>query len=384
MKTNENITIFHIVENYLSKHYDLKFNSISLQIEISIKTKNEWEVLNENDIWLELQKKKIKISMSSFIAILKSNYIQNYNPIKDYFETLSKWDGKTDFVKKYSEYIILDEEENKSQFEYHFKKWCVRAVKCVLIDDYFNKQAFVITDNGFGQNIGKTSWCRFLCPPILSNYIAQDIPENEKDARILFAKNFLVNLDELSSLSKKEINKLKSYFSLDKINDRLPYDKKNSIIPRIASFIGSTNMSTFLQDETGSVRWLCFVVKSINWNYKKEFNIDDLWSQVYHLANDCNFVETMTSEDLKINELRNEKFQIITSEIELLRKYFYVTNDIHESTHFTATDILNKLNLVTFGIRLNPVSIGRAIKVLGFKREKYKNVYGYWLVYKEN
>ena len=381
MNTNENITIFHIVENYLSKHYDLRFNSISLQIEISLKSKNEWEVLNENDIWLELQKKKIKISMGSFIAILKSNYIQNYNPIKDYFEKLPKWDVKTDFIKKYSEYIILDEEENKSQFEYHFKKWCVRAVKCALINDYFNKQAFVITDNGCGQNIGKTSWCRFLCPPILSNYIAQDIPENEKDARILFAKNFLVNL---SSLSKKEINKLKSYFSLDKINDRLPYDKKNSIIPRIASFIGSTNMSTFLQDETGSVRWLCFVVKSINWNYKKEFNIDDLWSQVYHLANDCNFVESMTSEDLQINELRNEKFQIITSEIELLRKYFYVTNDITEATHMTSTDILNKLNLVTFGIRLNAISIGRAIKVLGFKREKYKDVYGYWLVYKEN
>lgn len=75
----------------------------------------------------------------------------------------------------------------------------------------------------------------------------------------------------------KIINHLKPYFSKDSINERLPYDRKNFVIPRITSFIGSTNMSTFLQDETGSVRWLCFVVKSINRNYKTEFNIDNFF-----------------------------------------------------------------------------------------------------------
>ena len=96
----------------------------------------------------------------------------------------------------------------------------------------------------------------------------------DKDARILLCKNFLINLDELSSLAKKEINTLKSYFSKDQINERLPYDRKNTILPRISSFIGSTNRDTFLDDETGSVRWLCFQITGINWNYRQEINID--------------------------------------------------------------------------------------------------------------
>ena len=241
----ETTTIFHIVEEHLNEKYDLRFNTIALEVEISEKNKSEWKSCNENSLWLELQKKSIKIPQNSLIAILKSNLITPYNPLLNYFENLKEWDKEIDYITQFTKYLVLDEKEDREQLEYHFKKWCVRVVKCALIEDYFNKQAFVLTDEGDGQNIGKSSWCRFLCPKELTNYLAEDIG-NDKDSRILLCKNFLINLDELAVLSRKEINQLKSYFSKDKINERLPYDRKNSIIPRIASFIGSTNMSTFL------------------------------------------------------------------------------------------------------------------------------------------
>lgn len=126
----------------------------------------------------------------------------------------------------------------------------VRTVKCAVEPNYFNKQALIICHKA--QNSGKSTWCRFLCPPELSNYIAEDI-SNDKDARILLCKNFLINLDELSSLTKKDVNSLKAFFTKTVINERLPYDRKSTIINRICSFIGSTNMSEFLNDETGSV-----------------------------------------------------------------------------------------------------------------------------------
>jgi predicted P-loop ATPase/5S rRNA maturation endonuclease (ribonuclease M5) len=374
----ESLTIFHIVEDYLKMHYDLRFNKISIEIEISPKNKNEWFSCNENSLWLELQKKKIKIPINSLIAILKSNYIPEYNPIVDYFETLPKWDKKTDFIKSYLDYVELEKDESREQFEYHFKKWCVRAIKCAMIDGYFNKQAFVLTDDGNGQDIGKSSWCRFLCPADLSNYLAEDM-NDDKDARILLCKNFLINLDELAALSRKEINQLKSYFSKAQINERLPYDKKNSVIPRVASFIGSTNMSTFLQDETGSVRWLCFVVKSINWNYKIEFNIDNLWSQAYSLSKDNDFDETLSVQDIRQNELRNDKFQIVSPEKDLILKHFCIPTKIQDAEFLTSTDILYHLNLQTVGIRLSSVGIGKALKAIGFKRDKHNQVYGYWV-----
>lgn len=376
---NETTTVFHITEDYISEHYDVRDNTISLDIEISPKDKNEWSPLNENSLWLELRKQSINISMNSLIAILKSSFAKPYDPIINYFNNLPEWNGDTDYIKKFTEYVVLDEDEDKEQFEYHFRKWCVRTVKCATEIEYFNKQAFILTDNGLGQNIGKSSWCRFLCPSELKNYIAEDIKE-DKDSRILLCKNFLINLDELAALTKKEINHLKSYFSKDSINERLPYDRKNSVIPRIASFIGSTNMSTFLQDETGSVRWLCFVVKSIVWDYKKDFNIDELWSQAFTLSKDKSFNPDLTRLDIEENEIRNEKFQIIPPERDLIREYFRKPNtNIERGEFLTATDILSYINLSQI-IKTSSITIGKQLIYLKYKRVKRNGVYGYWVV----
>lgn len=374
----ETTTIFHITEDYLNEHYDLRNNVISLEIEISEKNKNDFKSCNENSLWLELQKKSIKIPINSLIAILKSDAIVKYNPILDYYQSLPEWDKKTDYITQFSKYVKLKDDEDLEQFEYHFKKWCVRVVKCALIDGYFNKQAFVLTDEGSGQNIGKSSWCRFLCPPKLSDYIAEDMGD-DKDSRILLCKNILINLDELSSLSKKDINQLKAHFSKSQINERLPYDRKNSIIQRIASFIGSTNMSEFLHDETGSVRWLCFVVKSIDWKYSEDFNIDNLWSQAYALSKDKTFIAEMTREDIEQNEIRNEKFQISTPEKELIQKHFEKALNVEEGEFYNSTKILKHINHFNHGFRLTAVGVGKALKSLGYVRSKYKGSYGYWV-----
>jgi predicted P-loop ATPase len=378
LEKTEITTIFHIAENYLQDNYNFRYNVVSLEIEISQKNQTLWSSCNENSLWLEIQKKSIKIPINSLIAILKSDFVPDYNPLQNYFTKLPVWDKKTDYIKQFSEYVELDRGEDREQFEYHFKKWCVRAVKCATIDDYFNKQAFVLTDDGNGQNIGKSSWCRFLCPKELSNYMAEDMSD-DKDARILLCKNFLINLDELAALSRKEINQLKAYFSKAQINERLPYDRKNSIIQRVASFIGSTNMSTFLQDETGSVRWLCFIVKRIDWSYKKNFEVDNLWQQAYSLSKDSTFDETLTLEDIRQNEIRNEKFQITSPERDLTYKYFEIPENIESAEFLTSTEILHHINLYTSGIRLSNVGIGKALKSIGYSRSKYQQVYGYWV-----
>lgn len=365
-------TIFHIAEKYLATYYKFRYNTIALDIEYCKKSTHEWQSLNENSLYLEMQKKGIKISINNLIAILKSEFVPHYNPIQEYFESLPKWDGKTDYISNLANYVFpLDREK----FNHHFKKWCVRTVKCALIDRYFNKQAFVLVHKA--QNSGKSSFCRFLCPPELSQYLAEDI-SNDKDARILLCKNFLINLDELSSLAKKEINTLKSYFSKDQINERLPYDRKNTILPRISSFIGSTNRDTFLDDETGSVRWLCFQITGINWNYRQEFNIDLLWAQAYALAFDNDFNSEMTFEEIQENEERNKTYQILSTEQELIAQNYKIARE-NEGTFVTATDVL--LRLSQLGVKLSSVQIGKAMNALGFERKKHKSkqTYGYWV-----
>lgn len=375
---NDN-TIFHQAEDYLSKHYDIRTNVISLEVEITLKGKNNWVPCNENNLFRELQKSGIKISMASLLAILKSDYAVDYNPLRAYFTGLPTWDGNTDYIERYANYVRLAPEESREQFNYNLKKWLVRAVKCASLDGYFNKQAFVLTDDGKGQNMGKSSWCRFLCPKSLSKYIAEDIGNNDKDSRLLICKNLLINMDELAVLSRKEINQLKAMFSKDQINDRLPYGRTNSIIQRVASFIGSTNKSTFLQDETGSVRWLCFVVEGIDWNYSKEFSIDDLWAQAYALANDKNFNEVMSPADIAQNEVRNNKFQDLSQEAELLQKIFRIPENMDTAEFMQATEVIHEINKIYPGFRLTNTMMGRALVGAGYERVKKNGRYGYIL-----
>ena len=363
-------TIYDKVYKYLFAKYDIQYNEISHDFQICLKNKNDWHYLNLNSLIIELTKVDIEISVSKLEIFIKSEMISRHNPITNYFNSLPKWDG-VDYIQKLASYVPTYENE---AFLYHLKKWLVRAVKCALEDNYFNKQCLIIAHKG--QSSGKSTWCRFLCPPQLSEYIAEDI-SNDKDARIQLCRNFLINLDELAVLSKKDVNALKAFFSKTFINERLPYDRKNSTLPRICSFLGSTNMTSFLNDETGSVRWLCFELRDkIDFTYSKEININTIWSQAYHLAYaDPLFNPELTIEDINENEERNRKYTRLTTEQELIAKYYTKSNNIKDFV--TATDVLTSLN--SLNLRLNKVNIGKALAGFNFQRVKHpkRQLYGY-------
>ena len=367
-------TVFHITEDFIQKRYNVRFNTISLEIEIKPKHARIYQPLNENDLYIELNKANIAIGIDKLVAILKSNFVPKYNPILHYFENLPNWNGY-DNIKHLASHLIGN--GNQEQIEKQFKNWLIRALRCAIEPNYFNKQAFIIVHNS--QNSGKTSFCRFLCPPELENYLKDNLSE-QKDGKIELAKNFLINLDELDSLSKYEINSLKSLFTLSSINERLPYDSKNSIIPRITSFIGSTNLSEFLTDETGSVRWLCFEIKQILWSYRQNVDINQVWAHAYHLYK-TGYNAEMTREDILENEQRNAKFQMKSVESELIPSFIEPSNSHDTDAEFlTATDILQFIGTRTV-LKLNKVAIGKAMPQNGFQRVKDSKTdrYGYWL-----
>ncbi len=370
VKDPKNITIYDKTIDYMEGKYIIMYNEISHDFQISVIKHKNWHYLNINSLIIELAKAGIEISTSKLEILLKSELIRKYNPIKEYFESLEKWDGN-DYIAKLVSYVPT---YDNAAFLYHFRKWLVRAIKCALEPNYFNKQAFIISHKG--QSSGKSTWCRFICPPELREYLAEDI-SNDKDARIQLCRNFLYNLDELAVLSKKDVNALKSFFSKTFINERLPYDKKNTTLPRICSFLGSTNMSSFLNDETGSVRWLCFeLMDKIDFAYSKEIDIRNVWEQAYHLAyNDPNFNPELTIKDMEENEERNKKYTRLTTEQELISKYYVKSNDMKDFA--TASDV--EVALSSLNLRLSHINLGRALSGFNFQKVKHpkRQVYGY-------
>jgi hypothetical protein len=366
---------FVLAQEYIKKHFVIRRNIVTQEYECRGINDTEFESMNENNIFIKMQISGLNLSINNLLALLKSDFIEAYNPFTEYFENLPAWDEKTDYIAFLASFVKA---ADRKRFDNHFKKWLVRVVACALIDSVFNKQAFVLVHDK--QNSGKSTFCRFLCPTALQNYIAENL-SIDKDSRILLCRNLIINLDELSTLSKVEINSLKSLFSKDKINERLPYDRRNSILPRRCSFIGSTNQIEFLNDETGSVRWLCFVIGEIDWSYAEKVNIDMVYSQAYHLFKN-GFEYNLTQEEVKENDEYNKQFQIVTSEKELINKYLLPgTKDNHE-LFWTATDILLYLAHITENkVKLSPIILGKALKMNGFERVKpaIEQVYGYYI-----
>ncbi len=370
-KSREIYSIFHQTEEFIEKKYKFRYNTIKMFVEISPLNSDVWKELNENNLYLDLQKHGIKISTGNLSAILKSDFCKDFNPIQNYFETLPKWDGKTDHIGNLAKYVLALDEKS---FEYHFKKWLVRAVFCAMDDSFYNKQALVLVS---GQNDGKTSFWNWLSPPPLSPYYTDRIT-TDKDGIISLARNFMINIDELASLNKQDTKQLKALFSMKNINIRVPFGRNEAHLLRRCSFVGSTNEQSFLADETGSVRWLCFNIKGINWDYAKHCNVDFIWAQAYALWRSTTNRNQwdLSREEIEQNEKRNAKFKQLSTEQELISKYF--EKAVHgQGKHYTSTDVL--VYLRPLGVTLNAVAVGRSMQSLGYEKAKENGVYGYWV-----
>ena len=363
-------TIFDRTLKYLDAKYSLRFNTISLEFEIKRTLDKKWSDLNLNSLFIELAQSGIDIPVNKLEILVRSHLIDQYNPISEYFESLEQWDGE-DHIKNLCSYVKTN---NDNAFLYHMEKWFTRAVLCALEKEKINKHCLVLANTI--QNSGKSTYLRFFIPRKLMNYLSEDIGL-DKDSRIKLCKNLIINLDELSILAKADINSLKAFISKTHINERLPYARKAEYLERICSFVGSTNKTDFLTDESGSVRWIIFeVIEKINFNYSMEIDIDKVWSQAYFNAfKRKGFNPELTLADISENEKRNERFTQMTLEQEMVNKFFEPSDNLEEFK--TATEVMMDLSMQ--GIRLNHLKIGRALSSFKFPRVKHpqRQIYGY-------
>ena len=351
------------VQQVLKDWYDLRFNEITGVVEGRKKDEDAFKILNENNLYIQLLSNGYRISFSNLCALLNSEFVQSYNPFQEYFDSLPPWTSDDpDYIEELANHVVA---VDQPQFNHQFKKMTVRTVACSIDDHTFNKHAFILV--GGEQNTGKSTFCRYLLPDALKDYFTESIP-NDKDGLISLCENFIINLDELSTLSKFELNHLKSLFSKDSVRIRHPFARKSQTDPRRASFVGSTNEDTFLTDTTGSVRWLCFEIVKILWKYK-ETPIDKVWSQAFALYK-SGFKFQLTSEELMENNSRNQQFQQIPMEYDYIQKYVSQGNEM-DGDHFqTPTEIKDYLiskSEYKADLRSSE-KIGKTLKQLGYKR----------------
>jgi predicted P-loop ATPase len=364
--------------------YSLRYNESINDIEYIERGMKEWRDLDVDNFWVQLRQADYPVKMSDLKSVLKSDIVPKFNEMQNYFERLSPVDSDSGYIEELSRYVHI-KESDRERFTRHFKKHVVRMVKQVFQPNYFNKHCFTLISPG--QNLGKTSFIRFMCPP---EFQTKFYTENfalggkiGKDDMLCLCENLMINIDELSVLTKADINQLKSIFSSNGTKLRKAYDSKARFYSRNATFWASSNMKEFLEDETGNVRWLCFEIDSIDFSYREKIDIKKVLSQAYRLYIDGYNCE-LTKDEIIENETMNIGFSKASIEEEFILKYFEL--DPFKERLWTAAEILNELTFMTStGIKINVHSLGKALRKLKFEQHTARTenydypVKGYYL-----
>ncbi|WP_286496863.1 VapE domain-containing protein [Empedobacter sp. 189-2] len=362
------------LEMFLNKRYNFRYNMVTGKLEYKKVRNQMYKPITdfvENSILREVLKAKVKCSIQGLRYLLMSDYVEQFDPFKEYFSTLPEINQEVDYITELANTITTTNQELWLEC---FKKWFVAMVACVTNEKVVNQTVIVFSGK---QGIGKTTWMEKLVPKPLKDYLfSGTINPNNKDTLIHLAECMLINLDELENLNKTEIGSLKEIITKSHIRMRKAYGHNNETLPRRASFAGSVNTAQFLNDTTGSRRFLCFEVEHIE--YHHNVNLDNCYKQALQLI-DEGFRYWFNNEEIKNINQNNEQYQIKSPEEELLLTWFEKADKETANAFLNATQIATRLAFFS-NININSGTVnqlGKALKKHGFMRISKNGSYVY-------
>ena len=367
------------VENYLEDRYCFRRNVITQKIEMCRVSDSGYKEMADyelNSLYRELQHADLPLNIDSLDRILRSDFTDNYDPVQLYFNQLTSWDGTTDYIEQLTETVTLEDAVDKSLFKEYLTKWLVAQVACALKPEIVNQTAIVLVGD---QGKGKTTWLDRLIPPSLEDYrFVGTINPDNKDTLVNLARKILINLDELESFNKGDLARLKSIMTQPDISLRLPYGRTWETLPRRASFVASVNHAEFLNDPTGSRRFLVFKTKKIKPYHDVDMN--GVYAQAYSLFMSGHVFYFTSDEIQKINERNRQHFKK-GYEHELLNE-LYEPSDEKEQKGFwvTATALAESIQRVRTSFRVDNRSVrnlGYALNQDGYPKKSPKGVTQY-------
>lgn len=199
-------------------------------------------------------------------GLRQASLFHTFNPVVDRIKA-KDWDG----IKRVETFFIdfLGTKDNEYIREVT-KKWLVGAVARALKPGIKFELMPVLIGN---QGIGKSTLCGLLCP----EYFLDNLPSlsgMNKDNLMLIKDSWIVEVAELSAMSKTAIEGTKAFISTRVDKYKAPYASTVEDHARRCVFIGTTNETEFLKDKTGNRRFLP-VECGINEPNKDVFSVDD-------------------------------------------------------------------------------------------------------------
>ena len=311
-----------------------------------------------------------------FNTIIESDFYPTYNPLHEYLESLSAWDGVTDYIDQLASTVHVTgcTQEMHNRF---FKKWMVAMVAAWMDETVTNHE--ILTYIG-PQGRYKTTFMTRLLPPALGEYFATKTFKGrmDKDDRLALTELALIDLEELDVMNASEVNQLKALVTDPSVNLRPVYARYSVRRAHIASFCGTGNNPRFLTDLTGHRRWLPFMIEAIDSPYEHPFHYEGIYAQAYALYRE-GFRYWFTDEENAELEQHNRQFEEPCIEEELIRTYLRQPYGEETGEFLTATRIIELVG-TSVRVSLSPKRIAMAMQRLGYEQRRVMNTRGWNVV----
>ena len=249
---------------------------------------------------------------------VNSTRIRKYDPIEDYLFHTSRWDGR-DHIRALAATVPT---RNQAQWADWFHTWFLAMVAQWQGRDrrYGNAIVPLLISN---QGMHKSAFCRQLLPPELRSWGYMDNLSlaEERPVHLAMSQMLIINLDEFNRISpQKQQGFLKNILQLPSVKVKRPHSKYTVEVPRLASFIATTNMADVLTDPTGSRRFLGIEVTG-NIDVSQTPNYDQLFAQA-KAELDSGARYWFNDEETQAIMAHNRKFQQHSSTEQFFHEFF--------------------------------------------------------------
>lgn len=374
---------------FLDGHIRLRYNLITQRYEFLEITEGasssassdkspKWQILLDrhvNSLWTKMSL-TVKVNKLDMRNIIESDYTPVFNPFEDYFAHLPPWkEGDKDYIAELAATVkVKDTDSSVLSFEECLKKWLVAMIAGWLDEEAVNNVILVYIGR---QGANKTTWFNHLLPPELKQYFytKTNAKRMTKDDLIALSQYALICCEELDTMSASEMNQLKAAVTMQYINERAAYAHYAEQRKHINSFCGTGNNPEFLNDPTGTRRWLPFEVESIVSPRLHPFNHPGIYAQAYALYK-SGYRYWFTDEEIERQNRHNSKFETPRLEQELVDLYFRKPSE-GETGEFVS--VARAMQIIGCNItqKLSSQKIGKAFSDLDFKKSRTKHSRGF-------
>ena len=272
VKKAKSSSLMQEVTAFLTSRYRFRFNVLTEETEVANIENNlpdahlRYAKVDErwmNTLSMEAIETGIACWDRDIQRFVRSRRISEYHPFTAYFEQLPEWDGK-DRVSALARRV-----SDNPVWVNGFHRWMLglsaqwmqfhpdtnNANSANSINRANSVAPLLVSSR---QGLGKSTFCRLLMPDALKAYYTESYDlSSPASAEAKLAAYGLINLDEFDKLSASKMPLLKNLMQASALNIRKAYKRSASALPRIASFIGTSNREDLLVDRTGSRRFLC-------------------------------------------------------------------------------------------------------------------------------